>query len=62
MKPPTPKCPACGRRGKPVGVCGDQWYCGHCQASDNEFPDEGGTHSDHDPSWRMQREERRRKR
>lgn len=53
---PIPKCPACGHKGKPVGVSGDMFFCEYCGALYDTEPEEGGDYLA-DPSKRMERRE-----
>lgn len=56
-----PPCPRCGtnKQARPVGVVGDLFRCGKCGGVYDRFPDEGGDYSDHNPTARLERLERR---
>ena len=56
--PPTVDCPGCGRSQARQGTDTIYW-CDVCQCQFDDDPDEGGDYSGRDPSWRLEREERR---
>jgi ribosomal protein L37AE/L43A len=49
-------CPRCGKKQPDRGPTAIYW-CGDCRCQFDNDPDEGGTHSDRDPSARLRREE-----
>lgn len=52
------KCPRCGtaqKKRQPDAI----YYCERCRGQFDDDPDEGGDWSDRDPSWRLERQERR---
>ncbi len=55
------ECPGCGRS-QPYQRPDTIYWCDVCQCQFDDQPGEGGSYSSYDPSWRMQREERRRER
>jgi transposase-like protein len=57
-----PDCPFCGDN-RQVYEHGDRnFWCRRCNREFDDDPEEGGDYSDFDPAWRMERQERRRKR
>lgn len=58
----VPPCPLCGtnRHVNPHGR--EEFFCRRCGGLFDKNPDEGGTYSDRDPSWRIDREERQQQR
>jgi len=57
-KGPVVQCPKCRRKQPKRGGHDTIYFCEHCQAIFDDDPEEGGSHSDTDPSWRLQRIER----
>ena len=51
-------CPRCNRMQK-ARTHDSIYWCSHCQCQFDNDPDEGGDFSSRDPSWRLEREERR---
>lgn len=59
-QPTIPPCPKCGSN-KRSAPRGEWWYCHNCDCLYDGEPEEGGDYSTRDPSWRMQRAERKKK-
>ena len=60
--PRLPDCPNCGSARHVYEEGERNYFCTLCHRAFDDEPDEGGDYSSSDPSWRMQREERRRER
>ena len=56
-----PDCPWCGDARRVYEEGDRDFYCLRCHRTFDEDPDEGGDFSQFDPSWRVQREEARKK-
>lgn len=56
---PMPKCPCCGSSKQVYPDGHRNFFCRTCKRVFDNEPDEGGEYSDFDPSWRMEREERK---
>lgn len=60
-KPKPPPCPCCGNRSN-IQCIAETFKCLRCGGLYDSEPDEGGSYSEFNPSWRMEREERERER
>lgn len=60
LKAPMPKCPKCNSARAVVQLA--EFFCNNCKFIFDNDPDEGGDYSDRDPSARLERQERNRRR